>query len=398
MKSIPAIFIVLFMVMNCQPASGPSCNIVDWTCNPPVMSILYPICVKSFQGGSVQKQNLLTGNYCLPRISGNTSTPFGIPTTSGSLDQYGNSATFNQPAGITTDGFSLYTAEFGNSIIRKISLTTGYVETFAGLALTTGSTDGVGSAARFTNSQGITTDGVSLYIADNGNHMIRMIDLYGANVVKIGGTGAASVLDGNLGTSQFSNPYGITYLGGFLYVTDNTGHTLRRIDISLIANYTVTTMAGLAASPGSADGNGSAARFSAPRGLTADGTFVYIADYTNHTIRRLNPVTLDVITLAGLAGSAGTADGIGTAARFNNPDHLACDGTNLYVSEETSDTIRKINLSTRVVTTMLGTAGLTGTTDGYGSAVRFTDPSGLTYDGNSLYISDKTNHTIRMVR
>ncbi|MBI5236082.1 MAG: hypothetical protein HY886_07530, partial [Deltaproteobacteria bacterium] len=77
--------------------------------------------------------------------------------------------------GITTDGTNLYVADTYNHTIRKIVISTGVVTTLAGTALSTGSTDGTGSVARFYNPFGITTDGTNLYVADTSNHTIRKI-------------------------------------------------------------------------------------------------------------------------------------------------------------------------------------------------------------------------------
>lgn len=129
----------------------------------------------------------------------------------------------------------------------------------------------------------------------------------------------------------------------------------------------VTTVAGLATNSGSTDGTGTAARFNAPYGITSDGTNLYVADSVNRTIRQVVIATGVVTTLAGLAGSAGSTDGTGSAARFQSPQGITTDGTNLYVSD-LNHTIRQIVIATGVVTTLAGSAGSTGSTDGTGTA------------------------------
>ena len=91
-----------------------------------------------------------------------------------STDATGTSAIFNNPTGITTDGTNLYVADHINHRIRKIVISTGVVTTLAGSSI--GSTDGIGTSAKFNYPRGITTDGANLYVADLYNHRIRKID------------------------------------------------------------------------------------------------------------------------------------------------------------------------------------------------------------------------------
>ena len=95
--------------------------------------------------------------------------------SSGSANGTGTSASFNQPSGITTDGTNLYVTETSNHLIRKIVISTGVVTTVAGAA-SFGSANGTGTSASFNQPSEITTDGINLYVADLGNHLIRQIE------------------------------------------------------------------------------------------------------------------------------------------------------------------------------------------------------------------------------
>ena len=184
---------------------------------------------------------------------------------------------------------------------------------------------------------------------------------------------------------------------GNLYVADSGNHTIRKISPGGV----VTTLAGLAGNPGSADGTSNSARFNNPSGVAVDGAGnLYVADMGNHTIRKISPGGV-VTTLAGLAGSEGALDGTNTNARFYHPMRVAVDiATNLYVADTCNHAIRKIVFDARntnwIVTTLAGLSGASGTNDG--SSARFNFPWDLAVDGiGNVYVADAGNYTIRLV-
>ena len=91
-------------------------------------------------------------------------------------------------------------------------------------------------------------------------------------------------------------------------------------------------------------------------------------------------------------------DGTGAAASFKFPYGTTTDGTNLYVADTGNNTVRKIVIATGVVTTLAGTAGVTGSTDGTGAAASFNRPGGITTDGTNLYVADTGNNTVRKIQ
>ena len=113
---------------------------------------------------------------------------------------------------------------------------------------------------------------------------------------------------------------------------------------------------------GTADGTGAAACFNFPLGVATDSRGnVYVADTHNQTIRKITAAGV-VTTLAGSAGLKGSTDGTGAAARFNDPRGVAADGAgNVYVADTHNHTIRKI-IPAGVVTTFAGNAGVEGST------------------------------------
>jgi len=157
------------------------------------------------------------------------------------------------------------------------------------------------------------------------------------------------------------------------------GGSIQGAELSL--STVVTTLAGTGSS-GSANGTGTSASFNNPYGITTDGTNLYVADYSNHLIRKIVISTGAVTTLAG-TGSSGSANGTGTSASFQSPEGITTDGTNLYVADTENYEIRHINISTGVVTTVAGT-GSSGSANGTGTSASFNYPHGITTDGTNL--------------
>ena len=207
----------------------------------------------------------------------------------------------------------------------------------------------------------------NVYVADSGGNRILEINSSG-DVSLLAGLGSPGSDDGTGSAARFNFPEGVAVdSAGNVYVADTINSTIRYITPSGV----VTTLAGLATGFGSADGTGSAARFHFPESVAMDSTRnAYVADSSNYTIRKITPSGV-VSTLAGLAGSPGSADGTGSAARFFYPGGVAVDSAgNVYVADTENDTIRKITPS-GVVSTLAGLAGSPGSADGTGSAARF---------------------------
>ena len=320
----------------------------------------------------------------------------GMPGGLGNADGTGSAARFNFPSNLAVDSSgNLYVADENNHTIRKVT-PGGTVSTLAGLAGSPGSSDGTGSAARFNYPLGVAVDGSgNVYVADSFNNNLRKITPAGVVSTLAGLTGSMGSSDGPGSDARFNNPQGVAVDGsGNVYVADTENHTIRMVTPAGV----VTTLAGLAGSTGSSDGAGSAARFRHPYSVTLDGSGnLYVADTFNQTIRKVTPAGV-VSTLAGLAGSMGSSDGTGSAARFYYPSGIAVDGSgNVYVADTENDAIRKVTPA-GVVSTLAGFPGSTGSSDGTGSAARFYKPYGVTVDSSgNVYVADNCNHTLRKV-
>lgn len=337
--------------------------------------------------------------------SQSTYTPYAVGTFAGlpgvynTNDGTGNAARFDLPHGVAVDNAgNVYVADTANSTIRKVT-PARVVTTLAGLARHRGSADGTGSDARFYYPFGVVVDNAgNLYVADTFNHTIRKITPTGAVTTLAGLAGALGDDDGTGDNARFYYPMGIALdTSGGIYVADEYNHTIRKVT----PEGEVTTLAGLAGVPGDDDKTGSDARFYFPVGIAVDSAGnVYVGDSSNHTIRKITPDGA-VTTLAGLAGVPGSADGMGSDARFNVPGGVAVDSMgNVYVADGLNYTIRKVT-PTGVVTTMGGLAGVPGSADGTGSEARFSisgypSPASVAVDNiGNLYVADPYNYTIR---
>jgi sugar lactone lactonase YvrE len=198
--------------------------------------------------------------------------------------------------------------------------------------------------------------------------------------VSAGQVGAVGSADGVGANARFRWPRGIAIdSAGNLYVADTGNYTIREIR----PDNTVTTLAGMAAAPGVADGKGSAARFVAPQGIAVDTQDnVYVAEFVNNTVRKITPDGF-VRLLAGSVQSPGSENGRGASARFRNPWALAADKSgNVYVSDNGNDSLRKITPEGVVITL----------------ADSFRNPRGVAVDGaGNIYVADLANNSIRKI-
>lgn len=340
-----------------------------------------------------------TGSHLIRKVTvpgASVTTLAGTAGQRGSADGTGPAARFDAPTGIAVDATgNLYAVDHGNSTIRKIS-TGAVVTTLAGAAEPRGGADGTRATATFARPFGVAADGAgNLYVADQENHTIRTVTAGGAVTTIAGSAGVRDVLDGPGTTARFADPAAVAVDGaGTLHVADTGNHTIRKITPA----GDVTTLAGTGRMPGSVDGTGPAARFHSPGGVAVDGAgTLYVADTGNHTLRK---VTADgvVMTMAGAPGMPGSADGTGGGARFNGPSSVAVDRAgNIYVADRGNATIRKVTPDA-VVTTLAGTAGMSGSADGTGAAARFQALHSIAVDrAGNVYVTDRFNENIRKV-
>jgi NHL repeat len=334
------------------------------------------------------------------------STIAGTAGNFGGADGTGTAASFQSPYGLAFDlGGNLIVADGYNHCIRKVT-TAGVVTTFAGMASASGAylDSATAANAKFNTPYGVAVDAAgNVYVADTNNNVIRKIDTGGVVTTPAGVSGfLGGYVDGPGATAKFSFPIGIMADASGIYVADSFNSVIRKI-----SGTTVSTYAGAVAQRGTTDGNGAAARFNMtvsgnPYGMiTLDNLGnVFVADAGNHTIRRITPAG-DVTTVAGTAGVSGTTPGTGTAALFYNPVNVTLDssGSTFYVSNWGTHAIQKMS-ATYVTTNFAGTPGFSnsGPTDGNGLAAKFRFPAASALDAaGNLYLADQGNHVIRKI-
>ena len=433
-----------------------------------------------------------SNNHTIRKVTkaGVVTTLAGLAGVRGSADGTGSNARFNLPTELSIDSVgNVYVADTGNGAIRKISPTgevltlariplrfsypgsnpalayyegltgvtvsrtgnifavdhtsgtilsvaaNGVVTTLAGLADRVGNADGIGSNARFSAPTHIAVDSAGiLYVADRDNATIRRVDPRGVVTTLAGLANSFGVADGQGTKARFTSPCAVALdAAGNVYVADHAG--VRKVtpaglvstvfdsgsdgfspsglavdgagnmyvtlgsEIAKISpGGTLTTFAGGYYLSGSQDGPVGKAEFNYPWGLVLDGGGnLLVADMGNRTIRKITPRGI-VTTIAGTPGKEGSTDGIGSSARFFIPEGIAVDAAgNIFVADSGNDTIRRISPD-GMVTTLAGLASIDGGADGLGSAARFNSPAGLTVDGGgNLLVADYYSDTIRRV-
>ena len=348
---------------------------------------------------------------CPPTIPFNISIPAITATLSSSQ---------SAPAGIAVDNYgNIFIADTGHNIIQMklaqtsgiyygVSMTTGNIYTIAGAGGSGLWADGVNSAARFNAPQGIAVDSSgNVYVADSGNHRIRMIpsssNYYFGISMSVGSTytiagTSTGGFNGTGGTAlsiNLNNPTGVAVdTSGNIYIADNGNNRIRKI----IGN-TISTIAGTGASSSTGDGYGAnLAAVNGPKGLVYDpnSSSIYFTQSDNR-IRVIN--YSGIINLFAGTGASGDHDDIGVLSTFNQPFGITAGSYGvIYVADSGNHKIRKI--AGGVVTTIAG-SGATGNIDDGASALLslFNNPTGIACyaNGNALYVSDQGNNAIRSI-
>ena len=393
------------------------------------------------------------GNATVRKITpdGVVSTLAGLAGSHGAIDGQGSAARFQATSAITTDALgNIYVTDC--ACIRKIT-PDGYVTTLAGVSCAWGYVDGTGASARFNTLEGISTGpGGDIFVVDGGNIRIRKITPGGTVTTLAGGypslyIGDSNPFDGLGSQARFYAPKGITAdSNGLLYVAEGQIRTVT--PEGLVTTLPAASLYRTNRNP--PDDAGEIPPIDGAKDITIDAAGnIYVAEWT-HGLRKISPdrvittlcptilrpdgrrvtavpfakamaidsagnifygegsfvgkisPTGDMSVFAGDRIYSGSDDGIGPAARFRDVERLVMDKhNNLYVGDVYSCTVRKITPDA-VVTTIAGSAGNCGNTDGVGAAARFAFPEGLALDSTgNVYVADghynAISNTIRKI-
>ena len=339
----------------------------------------------------------ILGDYCRGRLT---------------YDGIGPDASFDHLHGLAINaaGTLAYVVEEGeNRKFRRIDLATLEVTTLAGPSLLGAariSVDGIGPDAGFnlSNDMTLTADGTKALIGETSG-AVRQVELGSATVTvtTLLPSRSQGTTVGPGGFARLNTPFNIAMSadGRVAAIADTANNAIRRLDV--LTN-TLTTIAGDPLRPGYAAGTGRAAHFQRPEAITisSDGSFALVADTTNQVVRRVNMQTGATEVLAGAPGQRGYVNGIGSAARFTDPNAIAISSDASFAVVVDGQVgvgyrVRRLDLATSEVTLLAGNPNQVGGADGIGAQAEFFGPQNITISGDSSFalVADTQASTIR---
>jgi sugar lactone lactonase YvrE len=316
------------------------------------------------------------------------------------------SASLYNPSGVAVDANgNVFIADTWNHRVREVVKATGNIVTTAGTGSPGYSGDGgPATSAQLDYPSGVAVDGSgNVFIADTSNHSIREVVQATGNISTVAGNGNAGYSGdgGPASAAQLNHPTGVALDGsGDLFIADQGNNVIREV---IQASGNIVTVAGTGTAGYSGDGGlATAALLNAPAGVTLDGSGnLFIADSGNNVIREVVQATGNISTVAG-NGSAGYSGdgGPATAASLNGPTAVALDTTgNLFIADRLDNVIRTVSRATGNIRTLAGTgtAGFGGD-DGAPTVALLNAPAGVAVDGSgNVFIADTSNQRIREV-
>ena len=371
--------------------------------------LLYPYGVTLDSAGNMFIAD--TNNHRVRKVTqgtGTITTVAGNGTAGYNGDGPATGARLYFPTGVAVDSLgNLYIADQSNNLVRKVTPATGIISTVAGTGV--GGFLGEGgpaTEARLNTPTGVAVDAAgNLLIVDQYNHRVRKLTVATGIISTVAGSGIGDFQgDTGLATAaalQF--PTGVAVdSAGAMYIADYYNHRVRKVAAPTVRPLLMTTLAGTGTAGYNGDGAAIDARVYFPTGVAVDyAGNVYIADQSNDRVRKINTATGVISTFAGtgIGGYLGEG-GPATAARVNNPTGVAVDGAgNVYIADQYNHRVRKVTVSTGVITTIAGTGAAGYLGDGVAAPTAALNyPTAIAVDSaGNVYIADQNNHRIRKV-
>jgi trimeric autotransporter adhesin len=353
--------------------------------------------ISDFNNNRIRRVDAATG--IITTVAGDGRTGFngdgGLATSTG----------LNFPRSVAVDRASnLFITDFNNNRIRRIDAATGIITKVAGDERTGFSGDGGPAANALLNRpSGLAVDGTgNLFIADFNNNRIRRVDAATVVITTVVGIGSP-IFGGDGGpalSAGVNRPIAVAVDGaGNLFLTDLDNH-IRRVDA---ATGIITTAAGNGSQAFSGDGGPArSAGLNFPRSIAVDGTGnLFIADFNNNRIRRVDAATGIIRTVAGNGISGFSGDGgPAISASLNGPLSIAVDAEgNLFIADAQNILIRRVDAATGIITTVAGNGSQSFSGDGGPARMAGFDPAGIAVDSaGNLFIADAQNNRIRAVK
>jgi hypothetical protein len=322
----------------------------------------------------------------------------GIPATT---------AQFNGVQGLALDGAgNIYAADIAGNRIRKITIATGFITTIAGTGTGGYNGDGIlATAAQINIPSALAFDGNGdLYFTDRSNSRIRKITTSTGIISTVAGTGTAGYNgDGILATSaQLNWPNEVSFdANGNLYIADWLNNRVRKIDIG---TGIISTIAGTGTAGYNGDGiAATAAQINGPCGIIFDNAGnIYIAEYGGARVRKINVSTGIISTIAGTGTFGYNGDGIlATTAQLSGCAYIKFDvAENMFIGEGSNQRVREIMKSTGLISTIAGTGTSGYNGDGIpATTAQLNYPFYILFDQPkcSMYIADYYNNRIRKI-
>ena len=314
-------------------------------------------------------------------------------------------ATLNNPFGIVIgpDG-ALYWVEYGSHLLLRLDLRSKKISVLAGTGTKGYSGDGgPATAAQLNTPHELRFDSKgNIYIAERDNHTIRFIDMKSKTISTVAGTGERG-FSGDGGPShkaQLAQPHSIQLdRAGNVYICDIMNNRVRKIDPK---TRVITTFAGTgerANTPAEASLDGTP--LAGPRSIdiTPDGK-MYLVLREGNRVFEVDVARRQLKLVAGTGEMGYSGDGgPAVSAKFNGPKGIAYSAEGaLYISDTENHVVRRIDLRTGMISTVIGTGKRADGPDGDPLACGLQRPHGVFVQGRTLYIGDSENHRIRTMQ